>query len=79
LENVIWYPVPSILTIPPRLLIAIRQLLEALTLWSNDNATEQQVSDVYVRLGNDFNSAVAAFSKYNIDMRYNNYLETGAR
>lgn len=52
-----------------RLLIAIRQLLEALTLWSNESATEQQVSDVYVRLGNDFNSAVAAFSKYNIDMR----------
>ena len=56
------------------LLIAIRQLLEALTLWSNENATEQQVSDVYVRLGNDFNLAVAAFSKYNIDMRYEHSL-----
>ena len=31
--------------------------------------TEMQVSDVYVRLGNDFNAAVAAFGQYNIDMR----------
>lgn len=31
---------------------------------------ESQVSDVYVRLGNDFNAAVAAFRSYNIDMRY---------
>ncbi|GJE90397.1 AIP3 domain-containing protein [Phanerochaete sordida] len=29
---------------------------------------EQDVSDVYVRLGNDFNAAVAAFASYNIDM-----------
>jgi hypothetical protein len=31
--------------------------------------TELQVSDVYVRLGNDFNAAVAAFGAYSIDMR----------
>ena len=30
--------------------------------------TEQDVSDVYVRLGNDFNAAVAAFASFNIDM-----------
>jgi hypothetical protein len=29
---------------------------------------EEQVSDVYVRLGNDFNAAVAAFAAFNIDM-----------
>lgn len=28
------------------------------------------VSDVYVRLGNDFNAAVAAFAAYNIEMKY---------
>jgi hypothetical protein len=27
------------------------------------------VSDVYVRLGNDFNEAVAAFAVYNIEMK----------
>lgn len=51
-----------------RLLVAIKQLLEALTLWSTGKMTEQQVSDVYVRLGNDFNAAVAAFAAFNIDM-----------
>jgi hypothetical protein len=32
--------------------------------------SESEVSDVYVRLGNDFNAAVAAFGQFNIDMRY---------
>ena len=54
----------------PRLLIAIRQLLESLTHWSQGTVTEEQVSDVYVRLGNDFNLAVAAFTSCNIDMKY---------
>ena len=31
--------------------------------------TDMDVSDVYVRLGNDFNAAVAAFAAYNIDMK----------
>ncbi|KAI5121892.1 hypothetical protein M0805_001097 [Coniferiporia weirii] len=58
-------PVESAVT---RLLVAIKQLLEALTLWSTLKMTESQVSDVYVRLGNDFNAAVAAFRSFNIDM-----------
>jgi len=33
---------------------------------------ETQVSDVYVRLGNDFNAAVTAFAGFNIDMAYVN-------
>ena len=33
---------------------------------------ENQVSDVYVRLGNDFNIAVAAFSAFEIDMKWVN-------
>ncbi|EIW79298.1 AIP3-domain-containing protein [Coniophora puteana RWD-64-598 SS2] len=51
-----------------RLLVAIKQLLESLTLWSECKIDEMQVSDVYVRLGNDFNAAVAAFAAFNIDM-----------
>jgi len=51
-----------------RLLVAIKQLLEALTLWSTLKMSEGQVSEVYVRLGNDFNMAVAAFTAFNIDM-----------
>ena len=30
--------------------------------------TEVDVSDVYVRLGNNFNAVVAAFAAHNIDM-----------
>ncbi|KAJ7189768.1 hypothetical protein B0H12DRAFT_958442, partial [Mycena haematopus] len=51
-----------------RLLVAIKQLLEALTQWSLLKIDENNVSDVYVRLGNDFNAAVAAFAAFNIDM-----------
>jgi hypothetical protein len=51
-----------------RLLVYIKQLLEALTLWSTLKMSETQVSDVYVRLGNDFNSAVAAFAAFDIDL-----------
>ncbi|TFY56233.1 hypothetical protein EVG20_g9010 [Dentipellis fragilis] len=58
-------PVESAVT---RLLVSIKQLLESLTKWSTQKATEEQVSDVYVQLGNDFNAAVAAFAAYNIDM-----------
>lgn len=53
-----------------RLLVAIKQLLEALTQWSTGRMSETEVSDVYVRLGNDFNAAVAAFGQFNIDMRF---------
>ena len=51
-----------------RLLVSIKALLEALTNWSLLKIDENQVSDVYVRLGNDFNAAVAAFAAFNIDM-----------
>ena len=37
-------------------------------MWSNLQLTETQISDVYVRLGNDFNAAVAAFAGFEIDM-----------
>jgi len=49
--------------------VAIKQLLESLTQWSQQTITDEQVSDIYVRLGNDFNAAVAAFESYRIDMR----------
>ena len=51
-----------------RLLVSTKMLLEALTQWSQAQRTEEQVSDVYVRLGNDFNAALAAFTSYGIDM-----------
>ncbi|KAI5984275.1 actin interacting protein 3-domain-containing protein [Pisolithus albus] len=59
---------PTVESAVTRLLVAIKQLLESLTLWSNLQMSESQISDVYVRLGNDFNAAVAAFASFNIDM-----------
>jgi hypothetical protein len=59
---------PAVESAVTRLLVAIKQLLEALTLWSTLKMSEIQVSDVYVRLGNGFNEAVAAFAAFNIDM-----------
>lgn len=53
-----------------RLLVATKQLLESLTQWSKGEVNENDVSDVYVRMGNDFNSAVAAFQGCGIDMSY---------
>jgi hypothetical protein len=37
------------------LLVALKQLLETLNKWSRHQATEAQVSDIYVRLGFMFN------------------------
>ncbi|KAH9479463.1 Bud site selection protein 6 [Psilocybe cubensis] len=59
---------PAVETAVTRLLVSIKQLLEALTLWSQLRMDEEGVSNVYVRLGNDFNSAVAAFGSFNIEM-----------
>lgn len=51
-----------------RLLVATKQLLESLTDWSHGRIDESGVSDIYVRLGNEFNAASLAFSKEGIDM-----------
>lgn len=61
-----------------RLLVSIKQLLQALTNWSNMKMSEEGVSDVYVRLGNDFNAAVAAFGSFNIDMSYVVFINTSS-
>ncbi|KAJ7581185.1 hypothetical protein C8J56DRAFT_733235, partial [Mycena floridula] len=50
-----------------RLLVSIKQLLEALTEWSLLKIHETDVSDVYVRLGDHFNAVVAVFSAVGID------------
>lgn len=61
-------PVPAVQTAVTRLLVATKHLLESLTQWSKGEISETGVSDVYVRMGNDFNSAVAAFQACGIDM-----------
>ncbi|KAF6761671.1 bud site selection protein 6 [Ephemerocybe angulata] len=59
---------PAVESAVTRLLVSIKALLESLTQWSQSRVDENYVSDVYVRLGNDFNAAVAAFAAFNIDM-----------
>ncbi|KUI60659.1 Bud site selection protein 6 [Cytospora mali] len=49
------------------LLVATKQLLETLTQWSRNQASDTQVSDVYVRLGYEFNMACRAFTAINVD------------
>ncbi|KAK4050371.1 Bud site selection protein 6 [Microbotryomycetes sp. JL201] len=51
-----------------RLLVATKQLLEGLAKWSRGEVTEENISDIYVKLGNDFNVACAAFQRENITM-----------
>ena len=50
------------------LLVATKQLLETLTQWSRGQASDTQVSDVYVRLGYEFNMACRAFTAINVDV-----------
>lgn len=47
-----------------------KQLQEMLELWSVRRVNEQQVSDVYVRVGTTFNETVTAFASIAIDLRY---------
>ncbi|PGH12074.1 hypothetical protein AJ79_04473 [Helicocarpus griseus UAMH5409] len=49
------------------LLVATKQLLETLTQWSRQQATESEVSDVYVRLGYEFNLACRAFGAIGVE------------
>lgn len=53
-----------------RLLVATKMLLESLTHWSQGKETETNVSQIYVRLGNDFNAALSSFLSVHIDMAY---------
>ncbi|KAI0085852.1 actin interacting protein 3-domain-containing protein [Irpex rosettiformis] len=59
---------PAIESAVTRLLVSIKALLETLTSWSAGKKSEVDVSDIYVKLGNDFNAAVSAFGTFRIDM-----------
>jgi hypothetical protein len=47
--------------------VATKQLLETLTQWSRGQAQEEEVSDVYVRLGYEFNLACRAFNSIGVE------------
>ncbi|KAG6902480.1 hypothetical protein C0995_016057 [Termitomyces sp. Mi166 len=50
------------------LLLSTKRLQELLKKWSLGQATETQVSDAYVQIGNDFNTTVRAFAIHQIDL-----------
>lgn len=52
------------------LIDATRRLQSSLQLWSTQQISEVEVSDIFVAVGNEFNAMVAAFQYYNIDMRF---------
>ncbi|EEB09420.1 actin interacting protein 3 Bud6 [Schizosaccharomyces japonicus yFS275] len=51
-----------------RLLVATKQLLEKLTLWSKNAATGNDVSDVYVRLSSEFGESCAVFEAAGVEV-----------
>lgn len=51
------------------LLLSTKRLQELLKQWSVGQATEGQVSDVYVQIGTEFNTTIRAFACYRIDLR----------
>ena len=42
---------------------------EVLRHWSKEQASEGDVSDVYVQIGHEFNAVIAAFAFHSIDLR----------
>lgn len=51
-----------------RLLVATKHLLESLTQWAKGSASETDISDSYVQLGNEFKVACRAFSNAGVDV-----------
>lgn len=50
------------------LLASTKRLQEILKLWSVDQATEDEVSDLYVKVGHEFNTTISAFAYHQIDL-----------
>lgn len=51
------------------LLASTKKLQSVLEDWSQKRADENEVSDVYVQIGTEFNLVVAAFAYHQIDLR----------
>jgi hypothetical protein len=53
-----------------RLNIALTPLHTGLAKWSRREVDEEAISAIYVKLGNDYNVACAAFARENISMKF---------
>jgi len=61
-------PVPDVPAAVAALLDSTRRLENGLRLWCNLQVSENEVSDVFVDVGNKFHEMMAAFALHNIDM-----------
>ncbi|KDQ51072.1 hypothetical protein JAAARDRAFT_140943, partial [Jaapia argillacea MUCL 33604] len=61
-------PTVDVPTAVQNLLQSTKRLQDVLRQWSVAQASESQVSDVYVLVGNEFNTTITAFARHNIDM-----------
>ncbi|PPQ76741.1 hypothetical protein CVT26_004462 [Gymnopilus dilepis] len=50
------------------LLMSTKRLQEVLKLWSVEQATEEEVSNVYVQIGHEFNVTISAFAYHQIEL-----------
>jgi len=50
------------------LLVSTQRLQEVLRLWSVGQASEGDVSDMYVQIGNQLNLTISAFEQHQIDL-----------
>ncbi|PPQ85236.1 hypothetical protein CVT25_010009 [Psilocybe cyanescens] len=50
------------------LLTSTKRLQDMLKLWSTQQATEGDVSDLYVQIGHEFNVTITAFAYHHIDL-----------
>lgn len=60
--------VPDVPVAVAALLDSTRRLENGLRLWCNLQVSENEVSDVFVDVGNKFHEMMAAFALHNIDM-----------
>ena len=49
--------------------MSTKRLQEVLKLWSVEQATEEEVSNVYVQIGHEFNVTISAFAYHQIELR----------
>ncbi|PAV19987.1 AIP3-domain-containing [Pyrrhoderma noxium] len=62
-------PLPDVPTAVSTLCDTTRRLEESLRRWAALEISENDVSDVFVSVGNSFHEMLAAFAAYGIDMR----------
>ena len=62
-------PLDEVPSTVQNLLLSTKSLQDVLRLWSVQQATESDVSDLYVKIGNELNLTINAFAQHKIDLR----------